>query len=54
MRLDREEFKRIIKFGVTGAANTLIDFGVYTLLAFRRAWIERAVFTGVRLFGGDA
>ena len=33
MRLDREEFKRIIKFGVTGAANTLIDFGVYTLLA---------------------
>ncbi|MBC8585065.1 GtrA family protein [Youxingia wuxianensis] len=31
--LSEDEVKRIMKFGITGVANTLIDIGVYSLLA---------------------
>ena len=40
-QLDREkleEFKKLIKFAVTGAANTLIDLAVFTVLVQFLSW----------------
>ncbi len=42
--LNEDEFKRLLKFGVTGVANTLVDVGVYSLLS---------VALGVNVFFGQ-
>ncbi|MEM1484193.1 GtrA family protein [Oscillospiraceae bacterium PP1C4] len=31
--LNQDEIKRIVKFGITGVINTLVDVGIYSLLA---------------------
>lgn len=32
-QLDKDEWKCLLKFSITGAVNTLVDVGVYTLLS---------------------
>ena len=32
-KLDKDEFHCMMKFGITGVINTLVDIGVYTLLS---------------------
>ena len=45
-KFDRAELGRIVKFGITGAGNTLVDMGVSTLLLLAGANVYLAKLVG--------